>query len=171
MALAELEARFDSCVVVTQNVDGLHQRAGSRDVVELHGSLHRFCCADCGAARDVMPAADAGAEREVDPPRCPRCDGLVRPGVVWFGERLPADAVERAWDEVGRCEALLVVGTSSLVYPAADLPRLARARGAAIIEINPDPTPLSGAAHVAWRERAGAALPAIRDALDRSGPR
>ncbi len=168
-ALAALETMYDDFLVITQNVDGLHQRAGSRDVVELHGSLEAFRCADAGHPADPasVAALEAPASGLVPPPRCAVCGSPVRPGVVWFGELLPQPAVERAWHWVGRCDVLLVIGTSSLVYPAAHLPAIARAVGARVIEINPQATALSERADVWWDERAGTALPALLEHLSR----
>lgn len=166
-ALAALERRCgDGFLLVTQNVDGLHQRAGNREVVELHGSLHAYRCAACALPyRGHLPVEQAVEAGEVAPPTCGVCGGYVRPGVVWFGEPLPQEAVERAWAAVAACDLLLVVGTSAVVYPAAYLPALARAAGAAVIEINPEPTPYSTHVTLAWRERAGRALPAMIEAL------
>jgi len=131
-ALAELARGRDGFTLVTQNVDGLHERAGSPDVIRLHGSLWRLRCVDDGREFD---------DRRLDlplPPRCP-CGGLLRPAVVWFGEPLPADALLRAHAAAERAAVALVVGTSSLVYPAAALPSIARNAGAFVVEINPEP--------------------------------
>ncbi len=163
-ALARLADRA-AVHVVTQNVDGLHQRAGTRDVVELHGSLEAFRCVEHGHPYDGRRLATGGdqPERTIEPPACEECGGTIRPGVVWFGEPLPAEALRRAWALVERCDLLLVIGTSSLVYPAADLPRVAQAAGAPVVEINPDATPLSPSAAVAWRAPAGVALPLLAE--------
>ena len=165
-ALAALESRIPSLTVVTQNVDGLHRRAGSTDVVELHGSLEVFRCSDCDRPFDPekLLGREPSKEGEVDPPKC-ICGALVRPGVVWFGERLPVAALQRARDVVERCDLLLVVGTSSLVYPAAGLPELAVARGTPVVEINSDPTPLTPRATITVEARAGAALPRLVERL------
>lgn len=137
--------------VITQNVDGLHQRAGSEPVLEVHGSIGLAVCTGCGREdRDPRTLL-------VEP--CAGCGGKLRPGVVWFGESLP----EEVWAEAVRisaaCEVLLVVGTSAVVYPAASLARLARR--AKVIEVNPEETPLSGAAHVSLRGKAGEILPQL----------
>jgi NAD-dependent deacetylase len=129
-AVAELQRRARRCLLVTQNVDGLHQRAGSRDVVELHGSIERIRCSACGHLPDSIPPGE--------PPPCPRCGGWLRPDVVWFGEMLPADALQRATAAAARCDVLLSIGTSGLVYPAAGLVAVAAAAGAAVILVNPD---------------------------------
>lgn len=157
-ALARLERRIPSFTVVTQNVDGLHQRAGSRHVVELHGNLFVDRCFREG---EIVELDDATGE----PPACPRCGGPVRPGVTWFGEDLPVDAVAESNRALETCDVLLVVGTSGLVWPAAGLPGLARSQGAWVVEINPEATEISGAAHLALRENAGSALARIAEAL------
>ncbi len=166
-ALVRLEGAFDDFLVLTQNVDGLHSRAGSRRVVELHGSLRAFRCVRNGHAFDAGSIAKMTIppSGEVDPPRCLQCDSPVRPGVVWFGESLPPDAVRDAWTAVEQCDALLVVGTSALVYPAAGLPDVALARGRPVIEINPDPTPLSDRVDVWWSDKAAVALPQLAERL------
>ncbi|MBI2071743.1 MAG: NAD-dependent deacylase [Gemmatimonadetes bacterium] len=171
-ALVELEDRFDRLTIVTQNVDGLHARAGSAAVIELHGSLVAFRCLDAGHpydARRLEELRHAGAE-EIEPPRCDRCGSPVRPGVVWFGEPLPWEQLEAARAEVDACDALLVVGTTALVYPAADLAWVGVTRGIPVIEINPQPTPLSSHVALAWRAGAGVALPELASALQASLP-
>ncbi len=162
-ALVTLAARYDEATVVTQNVDGLHRRAGSQNVIELHGSLEAFRCADGGHPFDpgTLDALTVSGDEEVVPPSCPTCGSPIRPGVVWFGEALHADVLARAVAAVRRCDVLLVVGTSSLVYPAAGLPSEAAGAGAAVIEINPSSTPLSTRADVWWPSTAGAALSAL----------
>jgi NAD-dependent deacetylase len=169
-ALVELARRYeDAFTVVTQNVDGLHSRAGSRDVVELHGSLEAFRCIACrhpGSA-DAMARLEDGAEA-IRPPACEKCGNFMRPGVVWYGEMLPADAMERATLAAQAAEVALVVGTSSLVYPAAELPSLVAAAGGRVVEINPDETPLSRRADVRWPAAAGEALPALVAALSQN---
>lgn len=163
-ALARLGDRYGGgLVVVTQNVDGLHRRAGSRSVVELHGSLEAFRCVDHGhrfPTEEVLRLRGGGAG-ELEPPRCGECGSLVRPGVVWFGEVLPEPALRRAWCEARDTDTALVVGTSSLVYPAAAIPGLAAAHGARVIEINPHRTPLSERVDLFWQAGAGDALPVL----------
>ena len=167
VALARLEGAFGDFAVVTQNVDGLHRRAGSREIVELHGCLEAFRCFDGGHSFDIdrieqlAPPEDA----EVEPPACDTCGSPIRPGVVWFGETLPAGAVERAWRLVQQSDVVLVIGTSAVVYPAAELPGVALAAGAEVIEINPQETPLTPRATLTWRATAAAALPQLADAL------
>lgn len=163
-ALVEMTQLIGGVPIVTQNVDGLHRRAGSRDVVELHGSLLAFRCLDGGHTYPVdriLAMDDLGSDGMVDPPECPECGDLVRPGVVWFGEMLPLDALERAWKLVATANVVLVIGTSAMVYPAAELPAMAKAAGAAVVEINPAPTPFTPHADVYWPARAGQALPQL----------
>lgn len=157
-ALAFLERRIPSFAVVTQNVDGLHQRAGSRRVVELHGNLFVDQCFREGERVHLE-------NPEGEPPSCPRCGGPVRPGVVWFGESLPAAAVAESEALVGSCDVLLVVGTSGLVWPAAGIPGIARSRGAWVAEIGPESTAVTETAHLSWREKAGPALALLCEEL------
>jgi len=154
-ALAVLEGRVSDFVLITQNVDGLHRRAGSRNVVELHGNIGRVKCSRENTI--VEHWTEVGDEV----PRCAGCGALLRPDVVWFEETLPPDALQAAEDAARRCQILLVVGTSAEVYPAAALPYYAKSAGATIVEINPNPTPLSDAADYVLRDPAGAVLPAL----------
>lgn len=156
-ALARLEReRPRDFVLVTQNVDGLHQLAGSENVVELHGNIWKLRCLGCGAERQ-----DRSVPLPAIPPICPRCGGLERPGVVWFGESLPEDALARAFAAAESCDVMLVVGTSAVVYPAAYLPQLAKNHGAYVIEINPDETPLTPLADESHRGKAAVVLPSL----------
>jgi len=132
MALAEMERIGKLHRVVTQNIDGLHTKAGNRDVVEIHGSLHESYCMDCYRR---FTAQDIPSEI---PPRCP-CGGIIKPSTVLFGEPMPEEAMEQALLEARDCELMLVIGTSATVQPAASLPIIAREHGARLIEINPDP--------------------------------
>ena len=132
-ALAQLEHNVPSFTVVTQNVDDLHERGGSRRVLHLHGRINRFRCNLCGFEHELLPAE----KRAARPPRCLSCDGAVRPDVVWFGEPLPAVPFDRATRLAQTAEVFVVVGTSGLVEPAASLVRLARRWGAAVIVIDP----------------------------------
>ena len=154
-ALAILEGRVSDFVLITQNVDGLHRRAGSRNVVELHGNIGRVKCSRENTI--VEHWTEVGDEV----PRCAGCGAPLRPDVVWFEETLPPDALQAAEDAARRCQILLVVGTSAEVYPAAALPYYAKSAGATIVEINPNPTPLSDAADYVLRDPAGAVLPAL----------
>ncbi len=141
---AQVKARGGSFLLATQNVDGLHQRAGSQEVVELHGSLHRARCEACGY-RFPLP------EAFTPPPLCPRCGGRGRPDVVWFGELLPEEAWARAEKAFLEADWALIIGTSAEVEPAASLGRLAFVSGAYLVEINPEPTPLTPLAHLSLR--------------------
>lgn len=154
-ALASLEDRSPDFQLVTQNVDGLHERAGSRRVHHLHGSIWRVRCTECGAENN-----DGRVPMPVIPPRC-GCGALVRPGVVWFGEPLPGKAWMEAERAAAACDLLIVAGTSAQVYPAASLVPLAARGGARIIEINLEETPLSGVAGLALRGKAGEILPQL----------
>jgi NAD-dependent deacetylase len=151
---------YADVTVVTQNVDDLHERAGSRTVHHLHGSLTEFCCDTCGS-RYHGPLPDmAEPELEATPLPC-ECSGLIRPDIVWFGEQLPDEPWQAAVEAVATADLVVVVGTSGIVYPAAALPELALANGAAVIEVNPEPTPLSSAVTASLRETAAAALPTL----------
>ncbi len=155
---------YADVTVVTQNVDDLHERAGSRTVHHLHGSLAEFWCDTCGA-RYHGPLPDMAEPRlELAPPEC-GCGGLIRPGIVWFGEALPDAPWQAAVRAVATADVVVVVGTSGLVYPAAGLPDVALAQGTVVIEVNPEPTPLSASATLSVRENAGAALPTLLQRL------
>ncbi len=149
-ALARARADF---TLITQNVDGLHERAGNTELIRLHGSLWRNRC-----TREGTEAEDRRDDLGELPPHC-SCGGMLRPGVVWFGESLPVDALERAAHAAREAALLIVVGTSAQVYPAADLPRLAREAGAFVVEINPEPTGLTGEVDVHISGAAGEVLP------------
>ncbi len=158
LALAGLEQRIRQLTLITQNVDGLHQRAGSRKVVELHGSILRVVCSRaCGEQSAYDPIAA--------PPPCPLCGAHLRPDVVWFGETLPVQALARASAAANDCELFFSIGTSALVYPAADLPFAAAAAGAKIVEINAATTSLTPHAHFVVQGPAGKVLPQLLDAL------
>lgn len=150
--------------VITQNVDDLHERAGSTAVHHLHGSLFEFRCAHCGIAYTGKLPAMAEPALEVEPPVC-HCGGLIRPGIVWFGEQLPSAPWQRAVEATEAADVMVVVGTSAVVHPAAQLPDLALSRGTAVVEVNPDVTPLSGSATVSIHETASRALPGLLQRL------
>jgi NAD-dependent deacetylase len=155
LALASWESSHDDFTLITQNVDGLHERAGSRNVVRLHGSLWLLRC-----TVEQREFDDVREDLGPLPPRC-ECGGMLRPGVVWFGESLPVDAIELA-DRASRAAGVvLVIGTSSLVYPAAALPRIAQSSGAHVVEINPEPTPLSAEVDERLAGPAGEIVPAL----------
>ncbi len=154
-ALAELERRWDRFWLITQNVDGLHRAAGSENVTELHGSLRQVRCRICSyrcASSDLPPEAV---------PPCPECGDMLRPAVVWFGENLPDFALVAADEAMRECQVMLVVGTSGLVEPAASFARTAGSRGAGIIEVNLEPTPISHVADVSLLGPAGVVLPRL----------
>jgi NAD-dependent deacetylase len=154
-ALAELERLVPNFVLVTQNVDSLHQRAGSQSVIEVHGNIMRSKCSDEGVP--VKPCED---DPEV-PPSCPSCGALLRPDVVWFGESLPAEALEEAFDAACGCDLFFSIGTSGVVQPAASLAFEALRHGAVVVEVNPNETPLTRHADYSLRGRAGEVLPAL----------
>lgn len=160
-ALAAAEAHFEHLRVITQNVDGLHARAGSSDLIELHGNILRTICLEhCGYSEDVPAMLPRG-----EPPRCPRCGSWLRPAVVWFGEMLDPTALDEAAAGAEGCDVMLVVGTSGLVYPAAGLPASARRSGAAVITVNPEPTDLDGLAAVCIKGKAAEVLPRLLEAM------
>jgi len=153
VALAQLERRLNDFTLATQNVDSLHQRAGSRNVLELHGDLRRARCSGCGEIRELAGGFPLEAIEH-------DCGGRFRPNVVWFGEALPAGTWEGASDAASRADVILVVGTSAQVYPAASLAAPMNGR-AFVAEINPDATGLSQNCDLTLRETAAKALPAI----------
>ncbi|SCG70531.1 SIR2 family NAD-dependent protein deacylase [Micromonospora halophytica] len=163
LAVAAIEARVPDSVVVTQNVDDLHERAGSVAPLHLHGSLFAPRCSVCAHPAPAPDDAvrEPGDGRRMSPPRCARCRALVRPGVVWFGEALPAGALEAAVEAASGCDLLITVGTSGLVYPAAEIPQVAARLGARVIQVNPERTPLDAVADVSLRGPAAQVLPAL----------
>jgi NAD-dependent protein deacetylase/lipoamidase len=160
LALAAMEAAGRLVAVVTQNTDGLHQAAGTRRVVELHGSGRTVECLDCGRRE---PRADVQARLEVEmPPKCRQCGStLIKPTVVLFGEAMPAAAVQEAMDLAEHADVMLVVGSSLVVYPAAEVPLVAVRSGARMVVINAEPTPFDSLAEVVIHGRAGEVLPEI----------
>ena len=156
-ALAAAAPRFEQFTLITQNVDGLHTRAGSRAVIELHGNILRTKCFDgCGVVFEAQEALPPG-----EPPRCPHCNSFLRPDVVWFGETLDACALELAERAAAAAQAILVVGTSGLVYPAAGLPLFARRHGGKVVIVNPHESGLDAFADVCVRARAAVAVPRL----------
>jgi NAD-dependent deacetylase len=156
--LARWQDRFDEFTLATQNVDGLHRAAGSREVLEIHGNVWTARCAECHARADVR-VLDA----TVRPPACDVCGAPMRPDVVLFGETIPASVFQRATMRAARADLCFVVGTSALVYPAAGLPEVAKRAGAFLVEINPEATPLTELCDVSLRGRAGEILPRLDD--------
>ncbi|MBU1156388.1 MAG: NAD-dependent deacylase [Proteobacteria bacterium] len=154
-ALVDLEARAGRLTLITQNVDGLHSLAGSRNLLEVHGNLWMVRCTTCGALYE---------EREIDlPPRpvCRDCGGLLRPHVVWFGESLDSGILEAAWQAAAQCRVMLVVGTSAVVQPAAGLASVAKQAGAFVVEVNLEPTPNSREVDLSLMGKAGEILPQL----------
>jgi NAD-dependent deacetylase len=157
-ALADLEAeKAPGFLLVTQNVDGLHRRAGSRAVVEIHGDIFEEVCPGCGTRRRV----DAVRPDAELPVRCATCGGIAKPGVVMFGEPLPVPGLRRVGAFMERADAILVVGTSAVVQPVASFPFAVAAHGGRIVEINPEETPVTPAADVSLRGPAGGILPGL----------
>ncbi len=154
-ALVEMARCIEDFTLITQNVDGLHARAGSPKVIELHGNIRRVKCFECG-----QPAATWREDGETVP-RCAACGGLLRPDVVWFGEMLPSEALDAAWAAARACQVFFSIGTSGLVQPAASLAYAARGGGAAVVEINLEPTPLTAQADFFLRGKSGEILPAL----------
>jgi len=158
-ALAEIERLVPRFTLITQNVDGLHQLAGSRNVVEIHGSIRIVRCLTCGGERD---AAD---EDLPELPLCERCGGLLRPAVVWFHEMLPPDAMAAADEAIEACDVMLVAGTSGVVQPAASFATWASRHGAGVIDVNPDPSAFTPVHTVGLAGPSGEVLPAIVRAM------
>jgi len=152
-ALAKWQDKFEDFTLVTQNIDGLHEAAGSREPVELHGNIQRARCTNCEKRFDVRGVIPHS------PDLCDQCGGEVRPDVVLFGEFLPAGAFEKAEKAARGCDLFFVVGTSALVYPAAGLVEIAKQSGAFVVEINPEETPMTGLCDETIRARAGEVLP------------
>ncbi|MDH4228608.1 MAG: NAD-dependent deacylase [Nitrospirota bacterium] len=154
-ALAVMQEKLPGFNLVTQNVDGLHAVAGNSDPVEIHGNIWKVRCTAChaitGDHRVPIPT----------PPSCAACGALLRPHIVWFGESLDSDVLERAFAAFEYCDVALIVGTSGVVQPAASLADLARRRGAFVVEVNLEPTPATGVVDVALHGRAGEILPQL----------
>ncbi|MEZ5360551.1 MAG: NAD-dependent deacylase [Candidatus Zixiibacteriota bacterium] len=158
LAIAAFQKLFDEFTLITQNVDGLHARAGSKDIIELHGNITRNKCFTCNAPYDDEIDLDA------ELPHC-SCGGMIRPDVVWFGEMLPEQAIRGAMRAAETAEVFFSVGTSALVQPAASLPYIARQNGSFIIEVNLEPTPLTSFADVFLQGKSGEVLPVIVEQL------
>ncbi len=155
-ALAEWQNRFEDFTLITQNVDGLHECAGSQDVLELHGNINHAKCENCGKVYK-MNAEDVPHKPEI----CNKCQTKVRPDVVLFGEMLPVEAFEKAEQKSRNCELFFIIGTSALVYPAAGLAEIAQFSGAKLVEINPEETPLTDFCDFSLRGKAGEILPLL----------
>jgi NAD-dependent deacetylase len=154
-ALVEIARQVPELTLITQNVDGLHQRAGSQGVIELHGNIIRTKCYHEGVI------VESWVEDDSIPPKCPHCGGLLRPDVVWYGEGLPEGVIELAVEAAVEADVFLSIGTSSVVQPAASLPFYARQGGGFVVEINPDETPLTRMANFVIPHPSGEALPEL----------
>jgi NAD-dependent deacetylase len=160
-ALAQLPKFFEEFTWITQNFDGLHRVAGSEQVLELHGNIHRNKCISCGKIHEEIA--------EIDPdniPTCDSCGGKIRPDVVWFGEMLPERVINEAFQKSEEADVFFSVGTSAIVHPAASLPLAARRNNATIIEINPDRTPISDLVDYYFAARSGELLPSLITLLE-----
>ncbi len=158
VAVSDL-AKYKDVIILTQNIDGLHQRAGSKQVLELHGSIIRIKCTVCDFKDNITDSFD-----EL-PPRC-KCGKILRPDVVWFGEALPQDIWHNAINHAKSCDVMIIVGTSLAVSPANILPVLAKQNGAALIEINPEQTAMSEDMDLVLRETSANALPHLVSVLE-----
>ena len=163
VALAAMERQFDAFWLVTQNVDGLHARAGSCNILELHGNILRSRCLECRTVTDNVTLDGSGRKTL---PKC-RCGGLLRPDVVWYGEMVPEKTLEQAIRVTENCDLFFSIGTSALVQPAASLPLMAKRSGAYVVEINTDRTVISGDVDEVLIGPSGTVLPALIDARER----
>lgn len=153
LALTQLEKATHRFTLVTQNVDGLHDLAGNREILEVHGNIWKLRCTECGLER-----VDRTVPLDPLPPLC-ECRAMMRPGVVWFGESLPEDTIALAFQRANQCDAVLVAGTSAVVYPAAGVALAAIQAGIPVIEVNLEETELSAIVEISIRGRAGEVLP------------
>ncbi len=154
-ALAELERRVPHFTLITQNIDGLHRKAGSKNILELHGNIWWVRCTHCGVLVEdrTMPLPEL--------PKCGSCEGLLRPHVVWFGEMLDTEILDKAYEAINGCDVMMVVGTSGTVQPAASMGLVARKRRAMVAEINLEPTPYADAYEVSITGKSGEILPQL----------
>jgi len=155
-ALVRMERVFPHVAVITQNIDNLHRRAGSSTVLELHGNIERNYCMKCG-----LSYTDLDVPLKDGVPTCTQCSGLIRPDVVWFGEMLPEEEWEASVRAAGSADLFFSIGTSAVVYPAASLPLLAKQQGAFLVEVNPEPTPLTDRADEYLQGPAGIVIPEL----------
>ena len=158
--LAGWEEFFPEFALITQNIDGIHQRAGSQNVIELHGNIWNHRCVD---ENTIIENHDVPL-KEI-PPHCEKCGALMRPHVVWFGESLDASVLHKSFRLSSSCDVMFSIGTSAVVQPAASLPLSAAEAGAKVIEINPDPTPISGLVDFSFRAKSGELLPILDEEL------
>ncbi len=159
VALVEIEKRVSQFTLITQNVDGLHHMAGTQNLLELHGNIQRVRCSQCSLL------AETWDEDSESVPRCTHCNGLLRPDVVWFGESLPRDQLERAVEATRTCEVYFSIGTSGVVQPAASLAHAAKNKGAVLVEINAEPTPLTSKVDYFFQGKSGEILSALVKAV------
>lgn len=155
LALVDFQSYFDNFDLITQNVDGLHHTAGSKNVIELHGNIRRNKCIQCGKKYESLEGTTEGI-----PPKCP-CGGNIRPDVVWFGEMLPQDAINYAFAVSSECDLFFSVGTSAVVHPAASLPLIAKRAGAYVVEVNISPTEISCLVDESLLGKSGEILPSL----------
>jgi NAD-dependent deacetylase len=166
-ALAELERRFPHLQIITQNVDDLHEQAGSKNVIRLHGRISaNKCFANCQGDPTAVDIETMEWDRDGGVPACPHCGAPVRPDVVWFGEILPSEQLQTAIDACETTDVMLVIGTSGVVRPAADMPLYAKQHGAKLIEINPVESEITPAADLWLAGPSGEILPRVLAALD-----
>ena len=158
LVLSRWERHFSSFDLITQNIDGLHQKAGSTNILELHGNIWKVRCVEEGSITE-----NHNTPLEEIPPHCPDCGALLRPHVVWFGESLSSSVIQNAFLLSSNCEVMFVIGTSAMVQPAASLPLSASQTGAKVVEINPDPTPLTAYSDFSFRGKAGEILPMLEE--------
>lgn len=162
--LAELESLFPHFTLITQNIDNLHQSAGSKNVLELHGNIFRYKCLEQNHPVSLELLSEV--EKQQSPPHCPRCNSYVRPDVVWFGEMLPEGILNQAFTAARQAQVMLVVGTSGVVHPAASIPQVASETGATVIEINPEMSALTPfVIDIFLQGAAGVVLPQLLQAL------
>jgi len=161
-ALKTLEGLVGDFSLITQNIDGLHQRAGSRNVIELHGNIMENYCIKCNQQYSPQEFDEIYQHNPEHIPRC-YCGGLIRPNVVWFGEQLPVECIENAYQAAIKSDIFLVIGTSAHVAPASDLPRLAKQNGSYLIEINPNKTAISHIVDLRLEGPSGVILPLLVD--------
>lgn len=166
-ALAKLQDYKPHTHIITQNVDDLHEQAGSKDVIHLHGNIATHKCFDnCQGVPTLIDIESLEFDKEVGPPECPHCGAYMRPNVVWFGEALPSDELNKASQYSQVCDVMIVVGTSGMVSPASELPRIAKQSGAKIIEVNPDESMITRIADIKLEGGSGQMLPEVIEALN-----
>lgn len=158
-ALADIEKKIPHFTLITQNVDGLHRMAGNQTLLELHGNIQRVRCSKC------LTYAETWGDDSDSVPGCEECGGLLRPDVVWFGESLPRDQLERAVEAARACDVYFSIGTSGVVQPAASLAYAAKNKGAVLVEINAEPTPLTPKADYFFQGKSGEILPKLVKAI------